>query len=168
MGNNNFKTNKVSTDIYDSSIENPVKSSDKFDSVFKRHKAELSTLCSYLRFYPDIFYDMITPEKGGIKLDLYQRVMMRSLSRFPECYFCIPRGGSKTLTQIMVCYHTAVCYPNITIAITASTKESAVKIWKEKHDEILRYYPAMADEIKSANFSKDSGRVVFQNGAVID
>lgn len=73
-----------------------------------------------------------------------------------------------TLVQIMVAYHTAVCFPNITLAITASTKESAVKIWKEKHDEILRFYPAMANEIKSANFSKDTGRVEFQNGAVID
>lgn len=70
--------------------------------------------------------------------------------------------------QIMVAYHTAICFPNITLAITASTKESAVKIWKEKHDEILRFYPTMADEIKSANFSKDTGRIEFQNGAVID
>lgn len=117
---------------------------------------------------PDIYYDMIKPSTGGIKIDLYQRVMMRTLSRFQYNYFCIPRGGSKTLVQIMVAYHTAVTHPNITLAITASTKESAVKIWKEKHDEILRFYPAMADEIKSANFSKDTGRVEFQNGAVID
>jgi hypothetical protein len=94
--------------------------------------------------------------------------MMRVLSRFEQNYFCIPRGGSKTLTQIMVAYHTAITHPNITIAITASTKESAVKIWKEKHDEILRFYPSIADEIKSHNFSKDTGRVEFQNGAVID
>jgi len=170
---NNFKTennnkSKDRNDIYNSAFESPLQESDISSSIITRHKGELSTLCSYLRFYPDIFYDMLTPEKGGIKLDLYQRVMMRSLARFPECYFCIPRGGSKTLTQIMVCYHTAICYPNITVAITASTKESAVKIWKEKHEEILRYYPSIRDEIKSANFSKDTGRVEFQNGAVID
>lgn len=164
---NNNKTNDRN-DIYNSAFESPIQDSEVNSSIISRHKGELSTLCSYLRFYPDVFYDMLTPEKGGIKLDLYQRVMMRSLARFPECYFCIPRGGSKTLTQIMVCYHTAICYPNITVAITASTKESAVKIWKEKHEEILRYYPSIRDEIKSANFSKDSGRVEFQNGAVID
>ncbi|WVM73265.1 hypothetical protein V0Q53_05265 [Bacillus subtilis] len=68
----------------------------------------------------------------------------------------------------MVAYHTAICFPNVTLAITASTKESAVKIWKEKHDEILRFYPSIADEIKSESFSKDTGRVEFQNGAIID
>jgi ribonucleoside-diphosphate reductase alpha chain len=170
---NNFKTennnkSKNRNDIYNASFESPVQGSELNTSIISRHKGELSTLCSYLRFYPDVFYDMLTPEKGGIKLDLYQRVMMRSLARFPECYFCIPRGGSKTLTQIMVCYHTAIMYPNITVAITASTKESAVKIWKEKHDEILRFYPSIKDEIKSANFSKDTGRVEFHNGAIID
>lgn len=164
---NNNKTNDR-TDIYNEFFESPIQQSEMSTSIISRHKSELAKFCAYIRFYPDIYYDMITPEKGGIKLDLYQRVMMRSLSRFPECYFCIPRGGSKTLTQIMVCYHTAICHPNITIAITASTKESAVKIWKEKHEEILRYYPSIADEIKTQNFSKDTGKVVFQNGAVID
>lgn len=163
----NKKHTKDRYDIYDSTFSSPVQPQDNSNTI-KRNLHKWSELCSFLRFYPDIFYDMIAPKVGGIKLDLYQRVMMRTLSRFQENYFCIPRGGSKTLTQIMVAYHTGVSFPNITLAITASTKESAVKIWKEKHDEILRFYPAMADEIKSANFSKDSGRVEFQNGSVID
>lgn len=155
-------------DIYDSSFSTPVQSSSDNSNIIKKHINKWAELCAFLRWYPDIFFDMIKPEVGGIKLDLYQRVMMRVLSRFQQNYFCIPRGGSKTLTQIMVAYHTGICHPYITIAITASTKESAVKIWKEKHEEILRFYPSIADEIKSANFSKDTGRVEFQNGAVID
>lgn len=164
----NKKHEKDRYDIYNPAFETPLKKSDLSSNSIQRNIHKLTELCAFLRFYPDIFYDLITPSTGGIKLDLYQRVMMRVLSRFPENYFCIPRGGSKTLTQIMVCYHTGIMYPNITIAITASTKESAVKIWKEKHDEIIRFYPAIAAEIKSVNFSKDSGRVEFQNGAVID
>jgi ribonucleoside-diphosphate reductase alpha chain len=163
----NNKQSKDRYDIYDATFSSPVQPNDN-SNIIKRHLHKWTELCAFLRFYPDIFYDMIKPETGGINLDLYQRVMMRVLSRFQQNYFCIPRGGSKTLTQIMVAYHTAVTHPNITIAITASTKESAVKIWKEKHDEIMRFYPSMADEIKSANFSKDSGRVEFRNGAVID
>jgi ribonucleoside-diphosphate reductase alpha chain len=163
----NKKHTNDRSDIYNPSFSSPVKPTDSSNGI-KKHLHKWLEFCSYLRWYPDIYYDMIKPEVGGIKIDLYQRVMMRVLSRFQENYFCIPRGGSKTLVQIMVAYHTAVTHPNITLAITASTKESAVKIWKEKHDEILRFYPAMADEIKSANFSKDTGRVEFQNGAVID
>lgn len=88
----------------------------------------------------------------------------------PETNSFIGNGfiNHNTLIEVMVLYHTAMWYPNITLAITASTKESAAKIWKEKHDEIIRFYPSIANEIKSANFSKDTGRVEFQNGAVID
>ena len=154
-------------DIYDPQNTTPVQATDN-SNIISRNIEKWAEFCSFIRFYPDIFYDMLKPETGGIELDLYQRVMMRTLSRFQENYFCIPRGGSKTLTQIMVAYHTAICFPNITLAITASTKESAVKIWKEKHDEILRFYPALKDEIVTENFSKDSGRVVFRNGAIID
>lgn len=155
------------TDIYESAFETPVQPKDH-SNIIAKNIGKWAEFCSFIRFYPDIFFDMLKPETGGIELDLYQRIMMRTLSRFQENYFCIPRGGSKTLTQIMVAYHTAICHPNITLAITASTKESAVKIWKEKHDEILRFYPSIKDEIKSENFSKDSGRVEFANGAIID
>lgn len=164
---NNQKHSKDRSDIYNADFNSPVDPNDN-SNIIKKHLHKWTELCAFLRWMPDVFYDMIRPETGGIKLDLYQRVMMRVLSRFQNNYFCIPRGGSKTLTQIMVAYHTAVCHPNITIAITASTKESAVKIWKEKHDEILRFYPTMRDEIKSENFSKDAGRVEFANGAIID
>lgn len=155
------------TDIYESAFETPVQPNDH-SNIIAKNISKWAEFTSFIRFYPDIFFDMLKPETGGIELDLYQRVMMRTLSRFQENYFCIPRGGSKTLTQIMVAYHTAICHPNITLAITASTKESAVKIWKEKHEEILRFYPSIKDEIKSENFSKDSGRVEFANGAIID
>lgn len=163
----NKKHTKNRTDIYDAAFETPLNPDDNSNLIGK-NISKWAEFTSFIRFYPDIFYDMLKPEVGGIELDLYQRVMMRTLSRFPQNYFCIPRGGSKTLTQIMVAYHTAICFPNVTLAITASTKESAVKIWKEKHEEILRFYPSIKDEIKSENFSKDSGRVEFQNGAIID
>lgn len=137
--------------------------------IIERNLDKWCEFCSFIRFYPDIFWDLITPKEGKkIKLDLYQRIMMRSLSRFPQAYFCMPRGSAKTLGEIMVLYHTAICFPGVTLAITASTKESAVKIWKEKHDEILSFYPSIKDEIQKESFSKDSGRVEFKNGSVID
>lgn len=117
---------------------------------------------------PDIFWDLYKPEVGGLIFDLHQRVMIRLLARFPENYFCAPRGISKTLVHIMGQYHTACCFPGVSLSITASTKEQAVKIWKDKHDEILRFYPSFAENIKSANFSKDTGKVEFVNGSIID
>lgn len=170
---NNFqsksaKHDKDRYDIYESEFESPYQKSQIGMNNIKANIDKWVEFCSFIRFYPDIFWDMYKPETGGLNFDLYQRVMMRQLARFPENYFCIPRGGSKTLVHILVQYHTACCYPNVTLAITSSTKENAVKIWKEKHDEILRFYPSFAENFRSVNFSKDTGRIEFQNGAVID
>lgn len=170
----NFKTKNNTntidrTNIYDSAFETPLQPSVVNTNIIQRNIPQWTEFCSFTRFYPDIFWDMITPKEGKrIYLDLYQRVMMRSLSRFAQSYFCMPRGSAKTLVEIMVLYHTAICFPGITLAITASTKESAVKIWKEKHDEILSFYPSIADEIRSQSFAKDNGKVEFQNSSVID
>lgn len=162
----NAKHTKDRYDVYEPEFYSPIQNSPDSNLDVNLHK--WAEFISFIRFYPDVFYDIIKPDKGGIELDLYQRLMMRALARFPYNYFCIPRGGSKTLIQVMALYHTAIWYPNITLAITATTKEAAVKIWKEKHEEIIRFYPAIKDEIRSANFAKDTGRVEFQNGAVID
>ena len=168
----NFKDNdkysESRTDIYNPSFETPVKPSDENNNIIDRHLPEMVELCSFLRWYPDIFWDLYKPEKGGLTFDLHQRVMLRALARFGENYFCAPRGISKTLVHVLAQYHTCCCFPNITTSLTASTKDSAVKIWRDKHDEILRFYPSFADNIKKANFSKDYGMVEFVNGSVID
>lgn len=171
-GYDNFKINDMHsssrTDIYNPTFLSSVKQPDTKGDIIDKHLEQFAELTSFLRWMPDIFWDMYKPERGGLTFDLHQRVMLRCLARFGENYFCAPRGISKTLVHVMAQYHTCSCFPNITTSITASTKESAVKIWKDKHDEILRFYPAFADNIKKANFSKDYGVVEFVNGSVID
>ena len=155
-------------DIYEPEFESPFEPSEYNSNIVTKHISEFSELCSFLKFYPDIFWDLYKPDTGGLTFDLHQRVMIRLLSRFPENYFCAPRGISKTLIHVMDQYHTACCFPNITLSITASTKEQAVKIWRDKHDEILKFYPSFAANIKSARFAKDTGRVEMVNGSVLD
>lgn len=157
-------------DIYNPAFESPInKENAQKQSIITKNIKKWTEFCAFIRWMPDIYYDMITPKEGQrIRLDLYQRVMLRLLVRFPQNYFCIPRGAAKTLIGVMAQYFIALTHPGITLSITASTKEAAVKIWKEKHDEIIKYYPSIADEILFAQFSKDTGKVMFQNSAAID
>lgn len=172
-GRKNFETKgkkntKDRYDIYEPEFESPIKPSELSANIVTKHIKEFTELCSFLKWMPDIFWDLYKPESGGLTFDLYQRVMIRIIARFFEVYDCAPRGIAKTLIHVMGHYHAACCYPNITTSITASTKESAVKIWKDKHDEIMRFYPSFAANIKSVSFTKDSGRVEFINGSVVD
>lgn len=47
---------------------------------------------SWARWHSDLFLDLITPETGGIRLDLDQRVFIRALVRFVSVYGVFPRG----------------------------------------------------------------------------
>lgn len=163
----NKKYERDRYDIYEPAFETPLQRSVQGATFIDRHIKELAEGCSYLRFYADIFWDMYKPETGGLTFDLYQRVMLRVLTRFHDDYLCSPRGSAKTLVHVMHKYHTAVCYPGIQLSITASTKEQAVKIWQDKHNEIKKFYPSFMENIVSANFSKDTARVEFINGSVI-
>lgn len=64
--------------------------------------------------------------------------------------------------------HTAIFFPNITLSITAYTKENAAKTLKEKYDEIMMYYPMLQNEVKSSKFSDDQAEILFTSGGKID
>lgn len=51
------------------------------------------------------------------------------------------------------------------MSITSGTKEQAVKIWQDKHREVLNFFPALKKEIVKVQFSKDDGTVMFRNGS---
>jgi hypothetical protein len=163
----NQKNIKDRYDIYNSSFENPIQK--KQDDFISENIEKWCELVSFLRFYPDVAYDLIKPKDGKqLNFDLDQRVMLRSLVRFYSNYECIPRGGSKTLMHILAQYHIARFFPSIALSVMASTKQSAVEIWEDKHNEIIEFYPCLKDEIRSASFAKDTGEVIWVNGSKVD
>lgn len=62
---------------------------------FYQNLDKWTTLVSYLRWFPDAFYRLITPKEGGIKLGLDQCVLLRALSRFKHVYDVQGRGSGK-------------------------------------------------------------------------
>jgi hypothetical protein len=163
----NQKYSKDRYDIYKDSFESPVEKKQEDFITGNIHK--WCEFISFLRFYPDLAYDLIKPTEGKqLNFDLDQRVMLRCLVRFHENYECIPRGGSKTLMHILAQYHIARFFPCITTSVMASTKQSAVDIWEDKHNEIMEFYPSLKDEIKSASFTKDTAEVLWVNGSKVD
>jgi len=115
----------------------------------------------------DLWYDLITPHTGGIRLDIDQRVFLRSISRFTSTYGVFPRGFGKTMIQVMSMYHTAIFFPDIDIAMSAQTKENASFLLEEKHKEILKFYPLLSNEITKASFPKDNAEVIFTSGGSV-
>jgi hypothetical protein len=136
---------------------------------FTKNLEKYMDFISWAKFYPDLWWDLITPQTGGIRLDLDQRVYLRSVSRFVSNYLVFPRGYGKTLLEVMGMVHAAIFHPDIEITMTAQTRENAAKLVDEKFREITRFYPMIQNEIMGKpSFSKDSVEIVFTSGGRID
>lgn len=54
--------------------------------VFEEHIKQYTELISWMRWYPDLFLDLIKPKTGGINLHFDQRVFLRCICRFVSIY----------------------------------------------------------------------------------
>lgn len=136
---------------------------------FIKHLLKWVEFLSWARFYPDLFFDMISPEKGGIRLDADQRILLRCLARFSSNIGVFSRGYGKTMIELMGNYHSCIFYPDIEVAMTAQTKENASNLIGEKYREISRFFPLIGDELQGEpRISKDKAIVAFKSGAILD
>lgn len=164
----NFKYTRKSsrTTNHNPEFLNGVKTQDNITNSFEENVDKWIEFTQWMKFYPDLFYDLIKPNKGGMRLDLDQRVFLRCMSRFSSTYGVFPRGFGKTMIELMSIYHTCIFFPDITTAMSAQTRENAASISEEKHNEIIRWFPLMKNEITKSSFSKDSVEVIFVSGGI--
>ncbi|MEM4995005.1 hypothetical protein WKH56_20785 [Priestia sp. SB1] len=165
----NAKNKNDRYDIYNSAFNSSVEAKGQTEvDNFTKNLDKYSDFVSWARWHPDLFWDLITPETGGIRLDLDQRIFLRSIARFISSYGVFPRGYGKTLLEIMGMYHAAIFFPDIEISMTAQTRENAAKLVDEKHRELTKFYPLLKNEITKYSSSKDSVEVLFTSGGRID
>ena len=139
------------------------------DDKFIQNLDKWMEIVSWGRWFPDLWYDLISPETGKIFLDCDQRMVMRSLARFKYVYCVFPRGWSKTLLELMHGFHTCILYPNMEIAMTAQTMENAASLVESKWREVLRFFPSIENELKGKPLiSKEKAIINFKSGGYID
>ena len=139
------------------------------DSVFGKNLYKYVQFCSWARWYPDLFLDLIKPETGGITLHPDQRIYLRCIMRFVSLYGVFPRGYGKTYDEVLAMYLTSIFFPGIDLAMTAQTKENAAELIKDKHSEIMKHFPMLENEIKGKpRFSKNDAEVNFKSDSKID
>lgn len=139
------------------------------DSVFGKNLPNYYDFISWARFYPDLFLDLMKPEKGGIKLHLDQRIFLRADIRFMSMYGTFSRGYGKTYDEVLDMVVVAILFPNIELALSAQTKENAADLLEAKWNEITRHYPLLLNEIaEKPKFSKGNAFIKFKNDSTID
>lgn len=139
------------------------------DSVFGENLIKYVEFCSWCRWYPDLFLDLIKPETGGINLHSDQRIYLRCIMRFVSMYGVFPRGWGKTYDEVLAMELVAIFFPSIDLAMTAQTKENAAELLKDKHNEIIKHFPMLENELADKpKFSKGDAELRFKSDSKID
>lgn len=140
----------------------------------EKQKDVWQELLAFWQFYPDLFLDAVTPrdpetgDKLGIELDPSQRMFMRSMFRFERTYHCYSRGWGKTMVELLTNYTKCVLVPNTQIFLTSSTMKLASNLIKQKHAEVIRFFPFFEDEIEKYSIKENGAFIIFKNGSRID
>lgn len=119
--------------------------------------------------FPDLFLDLIKPEKGGINLHSDERIYLRCVMRFVGVYGVFPRGWGKTYLEYLAMFLVAIFFPGIDLAMTAQTKENAAELIADKHKEIMKHFPMLRNEVTGRErFAKGDAEVNLKSESKID
>lgn len=138
------------------------------ENFLERNFELLSKYADLWIAYPDLFIDLITPIDSTFRLYFYQRVFMRVAIRYRYSYATFTRAFSKSFLSILTMYLRCIFLPRSKLFICADVLRQAVKIAKEKLDEIWHFFPLLKRELLSHNMSQDYFTLTFYNGSVLD
>lgn len=135
-------------------------------------------LIAYFRWYPDIFLSWITPtevdeetgetRKLGIELGADQRLLLRTMCRFPYNFEVLSRGYGKTTFELLALYIMAILYPSTTYSMSAQTLQTSAGFFSDKHADIMRFYPMLEKELDGkVRITDNAVEICFKNGSVI-
>ena len=97
-----------------------------------------------------------------------QRIFLRCDVRFFSLYGDFSRGYGKTFDEVLAAGVVCILYPNVTIAISAQTKENAADLLQTKWSEITKFYPLLENEVEKTKFQRGIAIIKFKNGSEID
>lgn len=137
------------------------------ESLFGEHLWNYYQFISWARWYPDLFVEIFKSKESNRQLHFDQRVFMRCDLRFMSMYGTFSRGYAKTYTEVLDDFIAGILYPNITLSVTAQTRENSAALLEDKFNEIISDFPLLANEIEKYRFSKNDAFIKFKSGSTI-
>lgn len=119
----------------------------------------------YFRNKPDVFIEDVL----GIKLNLYQKIMVRAFFKYDYIIFVMCRGLGKTFTSMLCLVAYCLLYPYQKCGIIAPSFRQGKLLIQEKYkDELCRMSPFLQGEEKLFICNTQKARVEFHNGSFIE
>lgn len=128
----------------------------------------VTNMLNYFMLYPDLFLDIITPQDSNFRLFFYQRIALRANMRYRMVSMTATRAASKSfiaiLSQILKC----IFIPGVKLFVCADVKATAIKVTKQKIDEIFHHWPLLQNQLQYLHMGNDYVNLKFKNGSLFD
>lgn len=119
----------------------------------------------YYRQHADEFIEDVME----IRLNLYQKIMVRAFFKYSFLVWVMCRGTGKTWLGVLCIVTYGLLYPNSKIGIIAPSFRQAKNALQEKYkDELCSMSPFLEQEEKNFSCSVQKARVEFYNGSWIE
>lgn len=113
-----------------------------------------------------MFLDAIAPTDSPIKLFFYQRIALRACIRYRYHSFTATRATSKSFIAMLSLILRAIFLPGSKLFTCADVKGTAIKITRQKIEEIFTFWPLLRNEVASIKESTDYIELTFKNGSI--
>lgn len=122
-------------------------------------------LISFYRFYPDYYADLFRSPTARYKLELPQRLIMRSMARYRNVYDTGCRGLTKTYCVVLEKMISGELYPGTIVRYAAPNQKQAAVLATQAFHQIEKDYPFIASHWDLRNDRADMFRITTIYGS---
>lgn len=122
-------------------------------------------IISFFRWYPDLLLDMIESDNADFKLELPERLAIRSCARYSEFYETGPRGIGKTYCLVLARMLDGVLFPNEIMRYCGPSYKQVAELAAVAFHQIEKNYPALAAMYRIKSETKDTFSINTEYGS---
>lgn len=119
--------------------------------------------CSYYRANPHRFVE----EYLGIKLKLFQKILLWAMMKYDNFYFVAARGLGKTYLTALFSVVRCILYPWTKIVACSATFKQGKEIILKITDDFMQKSALLRSEISKVSTGQNDCSVQFKNGSII-
>lgn len=117
----------------------------------------------YYRANPHRFAEEVL----GIKLKLFQKILIWVMMMYNYCMYLAARGQGKTFLVALFCCIRCILYPGTKIVVCSATIKQATEVLLKIQDDFMKRSPFLCNEIEKCNIGQNDATIMFKCGSWI-
>lgn len=138
----------------------------KTNDLQSKYTKYMNTIAKYGAYYRANIHRFVE-EYLGIKLKLFQKILIYEMNINDAFMYIASRGQGKTFLVALFASCRCILYPHTQCLVVSHTFKQGKDTVRKITEELMQQSPMLRNEIKSWSVSRDNCGVIFKNGSYI-